>query len=72
MSFNVGDLVYLTAKNITTRRLSNKLNLKFIGRFRILEPIGSRAYRLELPTDFKNIHPVFHVSLLCRCCQDLV
>ena len=71
-SFNVGDQVYLTAQNITTRRLSDKLNLNFIGPFRILEPIGSCAYRLKLPTHFKNIHPVFHVSLLCECCQDPV
>ena len=68
-SFNVGNQVYLTAKNITTRKPSDKLNLKFIGPFRILEPIGSRTYRLELPTNFKDIHPVFHVLLLCKCCQ---
>ena len=71
-SFNIGNRVYLAAKNITTRRLSDKLNLKFIGPFRILEPIGSRTYRQELPTDFKDIHPVFHVSLLRKCCRDLV
>ena len=71
-SFNIGNQVYLAAKNITTRRPSNKLNLKFIGPFNILEPIGSCAYRLELPTDFKDIHLVFHVSLLRECCQDLV
>ena len=71
-SFNVSDQVYLTAKNITARRPSNKLNLKFISPFRILEPISSRVYHLELPTDFKNIHLVFHISLLCKCCQDPV
>ena len=71
-SFNVGDQVYLTAKNITTKKASDKLNLKFIGPFRILEPIGSCTYCLELPTDFKDIHPVFHVLLLCKCCQDLI
>ena len=43
-SFNVGNRVYITAKNITTRRPSDKLNLKFIGPFRILKPIGSCAY----------------------------
>ena len=39
---------------------------------RILELIGSRAYRLELPTNFKNIHLLFHVSLLHECCQNPV
>ena len=59
-SFNIGNQVYL-AKNITTKRPSDKLNLKFIGPFKILEPIGSRAYCLELSTDFKDIHPVFNL-----------
>ena len=67
-SFNISNQVYLAAKNIITRRPSNKLNLKFISPFRILELISSHAYRLELFTDFKDIHPVFHVSLLRKCC----
>ena len=69
-SFNIGNRVYLAAKNITTSRPIDKLNLKFIGPFKILEPIGSRAYCLELPIDFKDIHPVFHVSLFREWCQD--
>ena len=68
-SFNIDNQVYLTAKNITTRP-SDKLNLKFISPFRILKPIGNCAYRLELPTDFKDIHSVFHVLLFCKCRQD--
>ena len=71
-SFNVGNRIYLTAKNITTKKPSDKLNLKFINTFRILEPISSCPYSLELPTDFKIIYPVFHVSLLCKCCQSSV
>ena len=40
-NFNVSNQVYLTAKNITTRRSSDKLNLRFIDPFRILESISS-------------------------------
>ena len=69
-TFNVGDQVYLTAKYIITRRPSGKLNLKFISPFRILELIGNCAYHLKLPIYFKDIHQVFHVSLLCECCRD--
>ena len=71
-SFNIGNQVYLAAKNITTRRPNDKLNLKFIGPLKILEPISNCAYCLELPTDFKDIHPVFHISLLRKSCRDPV
>ncbi len=41
-----------------------KLNYKFHGPFRILKYIGTQAYQLDLPYALKNIHDVFHVSLL--------
>ena len=41
-----------------------KLNPRYIDPFRILERIGPVAYRLELPQDLKQIHNVFHVSML--------
>ena len=41
-----------------------KLALKFIGPFKIVGKVGSVAYRLELPSQLANVHPVFHVSML--------
>ncbi|KAH8144651.1 uncharacterized protein LAJ45_11360 [Morchella importuna] len=59
----VGDMVWLSRKHIRTTRPSDKLDHKRLGKFRILERIGSHAYRLELPASMKS-HPVFHVSSL--------
>lgn len=61
--FNTGDLVLLSAKNLKQKRPSKKLSHKFLGPFKVLEPVGKQAYRLALPPTYK-IHPVFHVSYL--------
>jgi hypothetical protein len=60
---NPGDTVWLKRKNIRTTRPSSKLDHKQIGPYTILERVGSRAYKLDLPTTVKH-HPVFHISLL--------
>jgi len=62
--FQIGDKVWLIKKNIKTTRPSNKLDYRKLGPFKILEKIGTRAYKLELPQSMSRIHPVFHVSLL--------
>jgi hypothetical protein len=58
-----GDRVWLRRKHIRTTRPSNKLDHKLLGPYAILEKIGSRAYKLDLPPSVK-LHPVFHISLL--------
>ena len=63
----MGDHVYLSTRNIKTRRPSDKLSLKYIGPFRVLKLIGNLAYWLDLPKEYKDIHPVFHVTLLREC-----
>jgi len=60
---NPGDRVWLRRKHIGTTRPSNKLDHKQIGPYTILEKVGSRAYKLDLPATVR-IHPVFHISLL--------
>ena len=63
-SFNVGDKVWLSTVNLRTIRPSKKLDQKRVGPFKILAKLGLQAYRLELPNTMRQIHDVFHVSLL--------
>jgi RNase H-like domain found in reverse transcriptase/Reverse transcriptase (RNA-dependent DNA polymerase)/Integrase zinc binding domain/Retroviral aspartyl protease len=62
--FAPGDLVMLKRTNIRTKRPSDKLDVKNLGPFKILEKINSRSFHLELPQSLSQLHPVFHVSLL--------
>jgi hypothetical protein len=59
----VGDRVWLRWKHVKTTRPSGKLDYKLIGPHTILERVGSRAYKLDLPPSIQ-LHPVFHISLL--------
>src|SRR5438046_6161613 len=63
--FAVGDKIWLMRKNIKTRRPSQKLDVKRLGPFKILEVVSESqmAFKLELPPQMR-IHPVFHASLL--------
>jgi hypothetical protein len=70
IGFNPGDFVYLKVSPIRgTRRfqVQGKLAPRYIGPYRVLKKVGAVAYRLELPEEMSDIHPVFHVSQLRRC-----
>jgi hypothetical protein len=58
-----GDKVYLLQKNITTKQLSNKLDHKKLGLFKIAKIKSLVNYCLKLPKIIK-IHLVFYMSLL--------
>jgi hypothetical protein len=61
--FKVGDMVWLSTKNVRTTRPSKKLDYKRLGPFPITRQINPVAFELSLPADFR-IHNVFHASLL--------
>src|SRR5690606_3808159 len=64
MEFEIGQEVLLNKKYIKTTRPSQKLDNKKLGPFEIIAKVGTRAYKLKLPSTMSNIHPVFHISLL--------
>ena len=64
-TFDVGDQVLLSMDHVQTRRPTAMFDNKYAGPFLIEKVIGSRAYRLALPSTMK-IHPVFHISRLKR------
>jgi hypothetical protein len=63
-TFKIGQWVMLRNKNITTGRFSRKIDDRQIGPFRVLNTWGTNAYKLDLPPRYRELHPVFHVSLL--------
>lgn len=67
LEFRVSDHVFLRVlptKGILRFGKKGKLSSRFIRPFEIREIVGVIAYRLVLPLDLSNIHPMFHVSVL--------
>ena len=70
--FKVGNKVWLDAKHLNLKLPSEKLSPQHIGPLRVTEIIGDAAYKLKLPDAWgKRIHPVFHVSRLYPCTEEI-
>ncbi|XP_021765943.1 uncharacterized protein LOC110730449 [Chenopodium quinoa] len=71
--FEVGVKVLLKVspmKSVMRFGKKGKLNLKYIGPYKIVQRIGKVAYRLALPMELSKVHDVFHVSQLRRYVPD--
>ena len=62
MQFKIENFVKLSAKHLKLK--NRKLSPRWIGPFRVLERIGSQAYRLALPNKYFRLHDVFPIQLL--------
>ncbi|MBW0570445.1 hypothetical protein O181_110160, partial [Austropuccinia psidii MF-1] len=62
--FNPGDMVWLSPKNIKSTIPTKNLSERWLGPFPILKKVSPHAFHLKLPSQWKSIHPVFHLSLL--------
>ncbi|GJV76956.1 putative reverse transcriptase domain-containing protein [Tanacetum coccineum] len=73
MEFQVGDKVMLKVspwKGVVRFGKRGKLNPQYVGPFKVLEKIGSVAYKLELPQELSRVQNTFHVSNLKKCYFD--
>ncbi|MBW0591000.1 hypothetical protein O181_130715 [Austropuccinia psidii MF-1] len=61
---NLGDMVWLSSKNFKSLRPTKKNSERWLVPFTILNKVNVHAYQLKLPSQWKSIHPVFHISLL--------
>ena len=48
-----------------------KLSPQFVGPFKILERVGTLAYKVVLPPSLSKIHNVFHISTLRKYVFDI-
>ncbi|GJW46479.1 putative reverse transcriptase domain-containing protein, partial [Tanacetum coccineum] len=73
LEFEVGDKVMLKVspwKGVIRFGKRGKLNLRYIGPFRIIVKVGTLAYRYELLEQLSRVHSTFHVSNLKKCFVD--
>ena len=71
-TYEPGDLVYVSAEDITTTRPSKKLSNRWLGPWKVVRKVGSMAYRVELPRRYGRIHPVFPVVKLMAAPKDQI
>ena len=67
-SFDVGDWVFLWLQpykqmSLKKAKKDNKLSPKYYGPYKVLQKIGTMAYKLVLPAS-SRVHLFFHVSCL--------
>nr|GEX32180.1 putative reverse transcriptase domain-containing protein [Tanacetum cinerariifolium] len=73
LEFQAGDKVMLKVspwKGVIRFDKRGKLNLRYIGPFKILAKVGTVAYRLELPEQLSRVYSTVHVSNLKKCFSD--
>ena len=55
--------------SLKNTKKDNKLSPNYYGPYKVLQKIGSMAYKLELPAS-SRVHPIFHVFCLKKVISD--
>ncbi|GJV93871.1 putative reverse transcriptase domain-containing protein [Tanacetum coccineum] len=73
LEFQIGDKVMLKVspwKGVLRFGKRGKLNPRYIRPFKIIDKVGTVAYRIELPEQLSRVYSTFHVSNLKKCMVD--
>jgi hypothetical protein len=63
-SWTVGDHVLLSTSHLPLRAGARKLSERWTGPFLVVGQVSAGAWRLQLPSHWGGVHPVFHASQL--------
>ena len=63
MEFNASNYIFLLTKNLKLKHPKKSFWPKYIGPFKVLEPCGKLAYRLDLPASWR-IYNILNISRL--------
>ena len=69
----MGDHVFLKVmpkRGVVRFGKRGKLVSRYIGPFKILERVGTIAYRLALPLSLSGVYEVFHISIIRKYTPD--
>ncbi|GJY09477.1 reverse transcriptase domain-containing protein [Tanacetum coccineum] len=71
VEFSYNNSYHASIKAATVEALTvKKCHSLYVGPFKVLEKVGSVAYKLELPEVLSRVHNTFHVSNLKKCYAD--
>ena len=73
LEFKVGDHVFLMVmpkRGVVRFGKREKLSLRYIGPFEILERVGTVSYWMVLPPSLSGVHEMFHISMLRKYTPD--
>jgi hypothetical protein len=73
LTFKEGEEVLLSTQHLNLKEgLQHKLAERYTGPFRVIKVVSPVAYKLQIPAEWKQrqIHDVFHVSLLKKYNKD--
>nr|GFA76165.1 putative reverse transcriptase domain-containing protein [Tanacetum cinerariifolium] len=73
IEFQIRDRVILKVspwKGVVRFGKRGKLNPRYVGPFKVLDKVGTIAYKLELLQELSRVHNTFHVSNLKKCHAD--
>ena len=60
-TYQVGQRVWLSTKDIPIRGGTKKLAPRYVGPFTVTHVISPTAVRLRLPSTMRRLHPTFHI-----------